>query len=392
MSTAKSLLFSLRSFLGPALGIICFLYTIIILITGLWPFNFMPVNKVEWLINERGIRFYGPGMVFNANPNPLTAPKTVSRSAQISIEIFLRPEREPNSSLPSILTLYGCDQKDQFMLGQWKSELIIRVPTIKDESHKRYREISVSDSLRKETTNLITISSGYETTNVFIDGSLKKQFSQYVLIRAKEKPSGCLILGNSPEGTAPWYGSIFGLAIYDHMLSSRKVLEHYHAWQQGGDRLLSAEQKPIALYLFHERGGQRIQDSSSSRNNLLMPATFHPLRRTFLGFPERNQWFSRWNLIDVGINILGFVPYGFVLATWLVSRKTIPFPRAYGISLLLGFGISLFIELTQAYLPMRDSSLLDLVDNVLGTAIGAMLAQYTLPIFQNVTGGRGLSS
>jgi glycopeptide antibiotics resistance protein len=104
-----------------------------------------------------------------------------------------------------------------------------------------------------------------------------------------------------------------------------------------------------------------------------MPATFRPLRRIILGMPENNQWFSRPNMMDVTINILGFVPFGFFLIAWLVKVRNIPFPRAFGISILLGFSISLMIELTQAYLPMRDSSLLDLINNTLGTVVGALL-------------------
>jgi VanZ family protein len=48
---------------------------------------------------------------------------------------------------------------------------------------------------------------------------------------------------------------------------------------------------------------------------------------------------------------------------------------AMGITLLLGAGISLFIELLQVYLPTRDSSLTDVMNNVLGTYIGARLFQ-----------------
>ena len=48
---------------------------------------------------------------------------------------------------------------------------------------------------------------------------------------------------------------------------------------------------------------------------------------------------------------------------------------AMGAALLLGAGISLFIELLQVYLPTRDSSLTDVITNVLGTYIGARLFQ-----------------
>jgi VanZ family protein len=43
------------------------------------------------------------------------------------------------------------------------------------------------------------------------------------------------------------------------------------------------------------------------------------------------------------------------------------------ITVLLGFVFSLAIELLQVYLPTRDSSLLDLICNVVGTLIGVII-------------------
>ncbi len=58
----------------------------------------------------------------------------------------------------------------------------------------------------------------------------------------------------------------------------------------------------------------------------------------------------------------------------------LPVRRLYYITILLGFCVSLTIELTQAYLPTRGSSLLDVINNTLGTAIGAFLLKYGLRI------------
>jgi hypothetical protein len=380
MPSKNRLFLFLKPLHRPALGVIFFLYSMTILIAGLWPLNFNPANKVEWIQNGNGIRFYGQGIAFCADP--LVTQDIASKYASFTIELLLRPDKEFSNYVPSILTLLGNNLSDQFIVGQWKSELIIRVPVIKSERHKRYHEIAVGDALLKRTTHLITVTSEKDTTHVYVDGKRDKLFPHYSLIRDNRGLSGRMVLGNSPDGTAPWSGSFLGLAIYDNALNAQEALEHGRAWLQGGTLLLSMEKKPIALYLFDEHGGEQIQDHTGTRNHLLMPVTFRPLRRIILGMPMRDQWFSRSNLNDITVNIIGFVPFGFFLSAWLLQAKGFSAPRVYWIALFIGFCVSLAIELTQIYLPSRDSSLLDLIDNTLGTAIGVFVFKYAGPALQ----------
>jgi hypothetical protein len=46
----------------PAPGFICLVIIAGILIAGLWPFNFIPTNKVEWTGNRNGLAFTDRGL------------------------------------------------------------------------------------------------------------------------------------------------------------------------------------------------------------------------------------------------------------------------------------------------------------------------------------------
>ena len=71
------------------------------------------------------------------------------------------------------------------------------------------------------------------------------------------------------------------------------------------------------------------------------------------------------------MNIMGFIPFGFCLFLYLrITRGFLP-RRALWCAVLIGGLTSLAIEISQVFLPTRDSSALDLINNVLGTLIGS---------------------
>jgi VanZ family protein len=354
-------------------GILCLLITVGILIAGLWPFNFNPVNKVKWLKNADGIIFDYPGIVYSQEP--LIIHEAYSHNAACSIELLIRPHL--GKGYRSILTLYGRDQ-EQLIIGQLKKEFYIRV-TYADANifgHKRYREIGIDNVLDEGKTHLLSVISSDKITAIYVDGQLVNSFPNFSVIIDKRGLAGNLILGNSADGRHTWNGTFLGLAIYNTAITNKEVVDHYHAWQQ---HLLSrpwrpeGPHRPIALYLFDERGGERIHNHSSDRSHLQVPTPIQPFHRIVLEVPTRQYFFTRSNLIDISINILGFIPFGFILAAWLRQAKNLSAPSLYNISIILGFCLSMSIELLQAYLPTRDSSLLDVLNNVLGTAVGVFL-------------------
>lgn len=69
-------------------GILCGIVIIALLVATLWPFNFLPPNRVSWLPEANGIRLGGDGLV--VSKALLRAGGTETRKA-CSLEVLLRP-------------------------------------------------------------------------------------------------------------------------------------------------------------------------------------------------------------------------------------------------------------------------------------------------------------
>jgi glycopeptide antibiotics resistance protein len=76
------------------------------------------------------------------------------------------------------------------------------------------------------------------------------------------------------------------------------------------------------------------------------------------------------------INIVGFIPFGFLFCAYLSLAGRIKRPAL--VTILLGFTLSLTIESLQAFLPTRDSSTADVINNTLGTCFGVWLYRLNL--------------
>ena len=64
------------------------------------------------------------------------------------------------------------------------------------------------------------------------------------------------------------------------------------------------------------------------------------------------------------------MPFGFLVCRLLLLMERLSTKTGLIVTIAMGFAISLSIEIAQVWLPGRDSSMLDLVANTVGTAIG----------------------
>jgi hypothetical protein len=359
------------AFYGVIFSAIC----VGMLIIGLWPFDFRPLNNVAWLGDRNGINFFDCGTVISADSwnkeqNSLFPDKS------ISMELWLRPLSE-TSSLPSILTLYDGKTPYIFFVGQWRSHLAIRSRTDDPAARKQgksYQEIGVLNALQKNLDTFITITSGPEGTAIYQNGVRARFYPRHRLLAGYKGEPFRLILGNSYGCGNNWTGYLSGLAIYNRTLTHTQVSRSYLNWIHKGVPLAN-ENDCIALYVFDEKKGAIVHDHVTSGNQLIIPEIFEPAKHTVLSLPWRYDDFQ-WNrsfFMDIANNVFGFMPFGFFLAGMLVKTRRFSIPAMYVITVLSGFGLSLIIELVQVYLPTRDSSFSDLICNIVGTLIGLII-------------------
>jgi hypothetical protein len=155
----------------PTLAAACTLYVAIILIAGLWPFNFHPANKVRRLIAPAGIRFFGQGIVYG--PELLKTRDARARNNSMAVELLLRPQK--GKGYMTILTLYDGD-KATFIIGQRKEEALYTNTPFGCNCRvlERYREIGIDKILEEDKSKLVTILSDKKSTDIYVDGVLEK--------------------------------------------------------------------------------------------------------------------------------------------------------------------------------------------------------------------------
>jgi hypothetical protein len=329
------------------------------MVAGLWPFNFRPENKVKWLKDPNGIQFYGPAIIYSQLP---TLHPTPNPLYPFSIELILQPTADDLSHIGHIFSVLDDRGAEIFFIGQWRSHLLLGKGV---HGKKNYREIGIRDVLKKGMKRMVTITSGADGTNIYIDGILIKSNPRFYLFSTNEKSSGRIVLGNSPRGGEYWIGNLLSLAFYDRVLTGEEVSQHAK-----GKR--SIEKGLIATYLFDEQTATMARDSVGD-DHLIIPSRFEVLKKTILVLPWEDFRFTRSYLMDLSINVLGFIPFGFFISAYLRMRKTWLTLRLLLISVILAGCFSLSIELIQVYLPTRSSQLTDVITNILGTIIGVFL-------------------
>jgi VanZ family protein len=350
------------------LGWLCVLNLAAILIAGLWPFTPFPKNRVEWLPSDNGIRFDGRGLVYGLE-NSLEAAPQWQGGNTLTVELWLKPEREPDRNLPVFLTIYDRHNLEAVTIGQWRSGLVVRWKNL--DTPLDFKEFGIRDVLGAGERRLLAVTFDRLRCAVFVDGRLKREYAKSPLA-SLDGDSTRFVLGNSPNGRDAWAGDLFAFALYDRSLSAEEVSRNYDGWVRTGFPVVSAQDGLVGLFTFRERSGDRAANQLAPDDYFRIPRYFQPLQREMLTPPWKDFQFNRSYVLDMLINFLGFVPFGVFFTAWSSRSLDLSRHRAAWCTVVVAAVLSCGIELLQAWIPLRDSQMMDLLMNTVGATLGAL--------------------
>lgn len=354
------------------LGASCVAVLCVILTLGLWPFH-SPKNDVTWLKRASGVSFGRHGTV-----QSLGALKTTGPAGGLcgSIEIWVQPDRWNGGT---ILAFYEPEIRRLFELQQSLSDLKLVAQFQNDDNKtakaRLYADDALLRSLQEKKPTFVAVVYGPGGTRVYLDGALAETAASFEMPR--DAFTGDIVVGDSPWQPDNFEGEIHGLAIYDSELADAQISGHYLTWKKNGRPDIAENERNVALYLFDEKAGTLIHNRSAGVN-LYIPETYSVIDKIALEpfWKEFNMSRSYWK--SAAINVVGFIPVGFVFSAYF--RLARPIERATLVAVAVGAVTSLTIEVLQAFLPTRDSGTTDLITNTLGTYVGVLCYRDVYPI------------
>jgi hypothetical protein len=344
------------------LAAITVIICMIMFAAGLRPEGFRFRNTASWIADQNGIRFGKMGIAYTENN---LSPALDS----LTIELAIKPPLQHRNHLDVILDLWDTHNKRHAALCQWDSSLMVmKSPT----RYFKNSRLHIGKSVSPNKTCFVTItSSRNQGTDLYINGSHASSSRRFDLCDSGAT-FGRLILGNSASATNPWKGEIYSLSLRGTVFNKERVQERYRQWLTSG--AIQDTEASMALYTFDERKGTIARNHSGKFGDLHIPSLFSIPQKQTLSMPWEDFKFTAHYASDVAMNLFGFIPFGFFFAALLGSIGGSARRHRLIICILFGAGISLFFELTQAYIPTRSSQMSDVILNMLGTIVGAMMA------------------
>jgi hypothetical protein len=329
------------------------------------------LNHVTWIRDQAGIHLRKYGIAYT---NSIIEEKSCfADSNNFSIEIALKPAGPSLDGFSFIVVLHDGNDSNQLLMAQWRSWIIFMNGD--DYAYKRKtNRIAVDTALLPQGPLFMTLTSHNNGTKLYCNGKLIKENHTLALTM----PSGGksrLLVGNSVYGRNSWEGDVFGLAIYRATLDSKEVGLHFGEWSKKHKFEFAEVEKPWVLYDFDERDGKRVLDHAIGNHHLNIPHWMKVLNKKILEADFGNFDIESDYVQDCLLNVVGFMPLGFALSATLVRFRGKSDLRVILQTVFFCFLVSLFIEVVQAWMPSRNSSLSDLILNTCGALLGSIICR-----------------
>jgi hypothetical protein len=298
---------------------------------GLYPFHWSPpfitYRNVAQQGPEGGWKFSAPGIV-----KTLHAPEWLSEAidtGSLEIALEIRPSRNDQTGPARILSISKDPYNQNLIVAQEGKSLIVRVRTPKT-SLSGLPNHEIDDVFAQPEWQRVQMSIESGQVRVRINGTERLTASLPERAFSVWARDYSLALGNEMTFDRPWLGEIRRAEI----TIGRETFDY-------------GSEEPLAVP----------RQYTVPRNACLVQIV--PLSCSTL---------DRHRLFDWAVNLVGFVPFGILFARWLGGVNTV-FRAAFA-----SCALSLSIEIGQIFVPGRYSSTEDLLLNVAGGALGALLA------------------
>jgi VanZ family protein len=346
-------------------------YCVILVLLLAWPYKISyhqyVENNVHWLAPERGIEFNEQGLVVSENPAAVLHNKIVLNNA-FALECWVR-SLDKDQYGPARIVSYSIHAGQRnFTLGQEGGDLVFRLRTNSTDPNGMYPTVRARGTFDSDALRHIVVNFQSGNLWIFVDGKKITSSQYYDGTLANWDDSFYLMLGNEKLLGRPWKGQITYLCIYNRPMRNDEVQKSFSEGINGGKEYF---QGAILRYLFTKQTTRRIKDVSENEItvDLVIPSKMKTTNEARLEMPiEELTLFQE--LRDLVNNLILFVPFGFF--SFARSYRNTNRFLAVMISIGSGFLFSFVMESAQYFIPDRVSSMVDLLSNSIGTAMGVL--------------------
>ena len=248
-----------------------FFYILVLLIVGLWPFNFLQLNEINHN-SCHGLHLTAPSTAYTSNPS-----KKLLGLKEFTILLNLSSDFYGSNGYARILSYSLDDERINFMVGQWEDSLVLKLRAFGRTDLVHFETEGV---LKKGKKKYIAIIFNGEKLLLCQNGEIKNEKNTGPLSFANWDGSFPLVIGSEANGKFPWEGNIYSIKIFERALLLREIdrLALPGSPKRNGDI-------PLIDYSF-DAGGPVIKDGGKGQPaNLVIPKRFKPYKRAFLERP-----------------------------------------------------------------------------------------------------------